>query len=502
MRKRSSLSRITLIIINITTINYITANSWDTDLPHSYDSMSHKYVSTTGEGIKQKIDALGNTANSIEDNTFTIENKVDELLDQSCPCCATMLYASDFSPTGTTITTSGYYILCEDVPFDVNGGTALIIDTSHVTINLNGHALYNPAGSNASQGIVLNNGTTDITIKNGSISNFKSHGIQAIQNNHNITFNNLLIEKCAGDGIHFVASTIIDTSSNITLSNCIINQTANNGFNLYLCSDVYIKSCSFIQSLNNDHYGVRIFNCNKCYFESCHFDDNADAGVFIIDQPGTEGTKEICFLNCTFNNNKNAGLSATSFNTPSEISGIVIDNCQSLGDTAITSTAYGFYLNNIEGAHLSNCKASAHGNDYAYGIYLLDSVGCRIENCTSFDNTGTDKAVGISIDGTSTDNIILGCKTNHNIDTDLTSVGTGAGIEITANTINTVIQECSAFSNTTYGIYNDSSSTIIARCTTGNNSTNYGGANPAISVQIPLQGGNINVTPFANVRFE
>jgi len=286
-----------------------------------------------------------------------------------CECCSEIyLTAANFSSGTYTISTPGYYILCEDINFTALANVrALVITTNYVTVDLNGHAIYNTG--NGTDGIYASN-VQGITIKNGTISGFTSNGIE------------------------------FDTVTSYEILNCTIMNSTSDGINLNSCTDGRIVDCNSIQ---NNSSGLETLSANKLYVKNSHFDDNDTAGCFL------DNTFCVIFEDCTFNNNSGFGISqiftgilrnciaagntGTGFYTASNV---IFESC-----TAFENTVHGFIVGN--GVQMIQCKSNKNGDS---GINCIGNT--VITNCSCFDNT----LYGIY--NTSANTIITGCVAGNN----------------------------------------------------------------------------------------
>ena len=87
--------------------------------------------------------------------------------------------AGGTSPLGAS---SGSYYLTGNVNIST-GANGITISGSNVTIDLNGFTLTGP-GSGFGSGIYLNSGVSNVSIFNGTIRNWGSHGINSLGNPH------------------------------------------------------------------------------------------------------------------------------------------------------------------------------------------------------------------------------------------------------------------------------------------------------------------------------
>jgi len=324
------------------------------------------------------------------------------------------LYKGDFTST-YTISSPGYYLITEDIEFTASG-YAINITTGHVTVDLNGHTLYNTGSG--TRGINAE-AVEDTTIKNGTISGFSQNDIS------------------------------LSTVTRYNISNCTLLSTGN-GIWIVECYDGRIIDCNCVQ---NNATGLGIEDGNKLYVTNSHFDDNGE-GAYL------DNIESFIFEDCTFNLNE-IGCDASG-------SGI-LRNCIAADNSASDSDpCYGFNL--VGDIMCQSCTALSNSseNQVCYGFYV-DDAGVKLMQCKSNDNSTTGgTADGIYIDAAGT------------------------------------ITECSCYNNTSYGIENDSATSIIVGNKAGNNTTaDYGGTNTPISTAINQLGDN-DVPPlsdYTNIRY-
>ena len=81
--------------------------------------------------------------------------------------------------SGFTIpgTGSGSYYLAGNL--SIAGGSGITVNASNVTIDLAG---FEVAGTGGSTGVVIGTGISNVTIRNGTIRNWSSHGIDGAGN--------------------------------------------------------------------------------------------------------------------------------------------------------------------------------------------------------------------------------------------------------------------------------------------------------------------------------
>lgn len=101
---------------------------------------------------------------------------------------------------GTTITSS--VTLTQDIDCShAPGVNALTIDAAGVTVNLNGHRILGPGSSGGSSGII--SGYSDLTVENGSISNF-TQDVQVAGGSGLVLRNLAITSSTGGYGVHAI----------------------------------------------------------------------------------------------------------------------------------------------------------------------------------------------------------------------------------------------------------------------------------------------------------
>src|SRR5271155_889756 len=108
----------------------------------------------------------------------------------------------DIAYSPYTITNPGSYIVVKDLTTAQNLD-GIDINTSNVTIDLNGHTLYGPGTTASSFGNGIYsyvNGVDNITITNGAILNFYGNGISLY--NAQVHISKVKVLGCFFDGIY------------------------------------------------------------------------------------------------------------------------------------------------------------------------------------------------------------------------------------------------------------------------------------------------------------
>jgi hypothetical protein len=229
-----------------------------------------------------------------------------------------------------TITNSGSYYLTANFTVDplYTSGTAISINVSDVTLDLNGFTLFSycPYNIAAGGGVTLASGLSDITILNGHISSSTTYngstffdsgfeyGINYLSNAPaNVRVSGVSVTGCAGVGISLGGSytTVVDSCSVRTIggygieAGTVLRSTAdlcgNTGIMASTASDCYGYS------INGT--GVDANNAFNCYGVSDEFAINIGAGI------GLSATIANNCCGITLQSYNGYGLNANSANT-------------------------------------------------------------------------------------------------------------------------------------------------------------------------------------------
>jgi WD40 repeat protein len=246
-----------------------------------------------------------------------------------------MNYSNAANYPFTSITSSGFYKLASDVTNQIT------ITVPNVTLDLNGHAV-----SGGANGIVINSGLNNVTIKNGTISGV-ADGIQVNNGCNDITLLNVAAKNC----IRGIACTQI---ADAVIRNCdLISNTT--GIEVDESNNVYMQDCV---AQANIQAGYSLFSSSTCTLQECKaiatgegntsiFGDTSNVFGF-VSSDGYGNIFECCIANAT----------------------------QALTTTDANSVVAGFGLKGTEGcSKIISCEASngitsSSGDTVPYGIWL------------------------------------------------------------------------------------------------------------------------------------
>lgn len=322
--------------------------------------------------INTNLGTVNTTATAAYNNTVTISNKVNSL--PSNDCAPTPIYN-----TGSTIniSQSGTYALVENIT--CNSGNAISINTSFVTLDLNGFEVTLTGGSaNACINIPATPTVTEVTIRNGSVkaTNTAGYGVNLensggcmvnnlsikntgiglrMRNTRTSIINNLVIDGCTTGIASFQSSSGPAQScliGNSTISNCsssaISLEGATNAFKIYTCI------------IATNATGISAGNASNCLIENCLISNNTVNGI---------------------------NLGGSAFNN-------VISSCTILNNTGIginDSTTNNQYYNNT---------ACGNGTNYSSNVIASSTVTSQA-NANGFNNidcNSTDLASSVVIE--------------------------------------------------------------------------------------------------------
>jgi hypothetical protein len=288
--------------------------------------------------------------------------------------------------TSYTITQSGLYQLSDNVVITSGGAAAMTINTSNVTLDLNGKAISAAAGAN---GIHITGGDLhNITIRNGSVERAGT----AIQ----ITSNSTIV------GLHVEDLNIIETfgggglllSNNVTLSCVTIRNCLFASDGIFApdpsCSidDFSMDGCTLSGGTNVGFFMTTLFGASSFSFNNCKFNS----------YPGSAGCSIVCpvkglkFTSCSFNNNVNGlnlgsslGASITDCTFSANANNGFSSATNNLGlvfrNNTATLNGLGFSFSNDRGI-ISNCTAASNGT-----IGFFVGTGVTLLGCLAYDNS-------------------------------------------------------------------------------------------------------------------
>ncbi len=139
--------------------------------------------------------------------------------------------------TTVSIAASGSYYLTGNITISSTGLSGIIVSSSvtNVTIDLNGFTLTGPSSGSSGSGVFLGGGVANVTIVNGTIRNWGSHGIDAV-GNADVRVEKLRLISNGGAGI--------SAGVNCIAIDCAAESNAGKG--LEVTDQCLIKDCQAI----------------------------------------------------------------------------------------------------------------------------------------------------------------------------------------------------------------------------------------------------------------
>ncbi|MBC7980557.1 MAG: right-handed parallel beta-helix repeat-containing protein [Armatimonadetes bacterium] len=238
------------------------------------------------------------------------------------------------------ITQPGSYYLTENIT-GVNANHGILIAASGVTLDLMGYSLRGVAGSGS--GIYGQDGTRNIAIKNGIVTNWAGDGIGLALPGSNIVVENLLVEGSSGRGIVVPATSIVRNcqvrtsvqGGILTSLSCVVT-----GCTLELNSAFGISSFGLISdcvALNNSAVGINcmegiVRNCKVTQITGTAFAGGTGSVSFEACHASCIGVAASFGFSLSGNGSRVSDSSTFNFNTGittlvETISSLVISNC-------------------------------------------------------------------------------------------------------------------------------------------------------------------------------
>jgi len=245
----------------------------------------------------------------------------------------------------TTIDTPGFYKLASNV------SNQITISASDVTLDMNGATV-----SGGTNGIVINGGLQNVTLRNGVITSVSSDGIQVGAGCTDITLKDITVTN-ALRGMN------LEQVTNALLRNCDMRQSTT-GIELDSCHNIVLENCT---ARANTHAGFDLISSTTCSLIECSAlstgDSNSDIDmttVFgFVSANGNGNIFERCIANSTM------ALSVTD--TDSLIAGFALR-----GDESCTK---------IINSEAGNAETNVNGFTVPYGV-LLEGTLDQVETVT------------------------------------------------------------------------------------------------------------------------
>lgn len=295
---------------------------------------------------------------------------------------------------GHNLTESGRYFLEEAIiPNPTLDNMACIrISVSDVIVDLSSYPIKHikSGGGENFNCIEVEEGLSNITIKNGSINAFDGTGIKIKQNCYGVTISNVNIRGCGNTGIS------IEKSDNVTLDNVNITHTfgtnslATDGSiaaKMNSCKSFFVKDSEFSNSKSTDKacIGMLLTNCSSFIFSNCIFNNNSGVEGF-----GVKATncKSNTFKQCILEQNNGTTGGANGIYLE-ESNNNYFEDCKAQSNKSNSNLASGFKLEISSQNKFLNCEASEQVSTTtsAVGFHSNNSKGNYFKYCTSRSNT-------------------------------------------------------------------------------------------------------------------
>ncbi|MEM6398384.1 MAG: right-handed parallel beta-helix repeat-containing protein [Bacteroidota bacterium] len=290
--------------------------------------------------------------------------------------------------TAYLITQPGSYYLTDSILVNANDVTAIFIDTSHVTLDLNGYIITGPGPVNAnvsSNAIFIQGARNNITIKNGIIDNWGGDGIGGAEVNMSL-LRNLIVSNSVRSGFRLGSNNVVEGCH--AFGNSGIGFRSSDGCN-------YIRCTASENALD----GFRVFGGTQ--FINCT--------ALLNTQDGIDGANNVMALGCVVSYNGEEGIELTA-------NGLVF-KC-----TAHENQGSGIDVST--NSRVSFCNASLNDFD---GIRLRGESGI-VSDCVAHENDEN----GIHASSTNANKVVI--ENNGATDNDVNGIRTaGAGVLVIRN---------------------------------------------------------------------
>jgi hypothetical protein len=356
------------------------------------------------------------TSNFIQ--SFTVLRQTFTVIDvlTAAICDPTVIRQSNFGVGGSTpfiITNSGVYIFGEDITFNPAASTpAIIITTSAVTLDLQCFSLEQGNALANVNGIQINSGLTDVTIKNGSVVNFTRAGITALASTRRINIQNITCLLCGVRGIELlgtVGNLIQDAEINhCTINGCcqgisgdfafvaqqarrckLLNFNIKNcgsvahtlsAIRLDTCSQVEVTTVTIFNNTATTLIGIQLLAPTRSSLLNCIVRaNNASADLTGIDISGAANTfntfKEYKILNNT------AGVNFIGVNLTANTSANTFENGNISWNNGISASGF-----NLSGG-------GANNNRNIFKDNMVSANSATTGNCIGFVVNGSDNGI-------------------------------------------------------------------------------------------------------------
>lgn len=337
-------------------------------------------------------------------------------------------------PTYQTITSSGQYVLGNNVAYDpglTSNDAIFYIAASDVILDLGNNIIAQSGSTAGLMGVEIASGISNISIKNGIISGVTGAAIYVNQGCSNLSINNLDLLSSGTRGIEFAGASgsnqIVDSLiDSIKIFNCGTT-VAGMGILLTQCSKVGVSNVIIADSgaASLPFVGLRLATCIDCDIDSLKIVTDTGTTITGID---VNNSTRCSFADCIVRN-----CSATSAMVAYSLNGAantynVFQNCAAVQNAALGATFNGFYLQaNSQANVFKECLVLANSGVSSNGVQLTGGgannnnnsfLDCLIQNNIST----TGDSVGYNING-SDYGLMKNCIASFNTSTGAIAVG-------------------------------------------------------------------------------
>ncbi len=285
------------------------------------------------------------------------------------------------------ITQPGLYELGDNLT-SLPGGAddTIVINASDVVFDMNSYFIAQGNVTAGVNGIIVNSGLSNVTIKNGMIRSFTGTGIIVNQSCARISFDSITIEGC-GSAISFAGS----------------------GGNVI--ADIFINNCSIYQCNATGGAVVDMTQCTRATVNNLIISDIASTGL----------TVPLSLSNVTVSDFKNiliqANASASAIFAINELSGIdnTFDNVIIRNNTGGAGFS-GIRVTGATGDIFNNCLITLNfTNGDFIGFNISANQSSVYERCRITANTGTNNNTGFNFINVSNLLSVIDCIVNANV---------------------------------------------------------------------------------------
>lgn len=305
-----------------------------------------------------------------------------------------------------TITTSGSYNLTKNLT-EPTGKSGITVSADNVTIDLNGFALIGDGTANVNA-ILVASRVRNLSIRNGTISNWGANGINAYATSGAV-YENLRIIACYATGLAAGPSSYIkgcvvfypngiaggiQTADGSTLVDCTCNFNSDDGFRLG-------PNCTIVNCTAEGNQGYGIITGTGAKVTNCTTGQNGSSGISVDLGSSVQGCVArgntvngiVCTNNCNLRgntcDNNNASFSSTNnggIYTTGTGNTIDSNSCTANGNGG------GFVILGSHNLVTRNSGTAGSGYNYqiapanAYGPVIDMSAGGPISNTNPWTN--------------------------------------------------------------------------------------------------------------------